>query len=143
MKARQIRRVESNWAEESSMTHDETSIGADLAVNVIDSVENLILEAEAATRPLEVEPYHGKLFELFVAAEAAGAVDEDAESSLSAEEICRELASRWGLTDATRSSFEHQTKLPEKHLSRMRMLWSVMRMWIEWSYSWKRWEEFH
>ena len=24
-----------------------------------------------------------------------------------------------------------------------RLLWSVMRMWMEWDYAWERWEEFH
>ena len=25
----------------------------------------------------------------------------------------------------------------------MRLLWSVMRMWMEWTYAWQRWAEFH
>jgi hypothetical protein len=125
------------------MDQNDTVVGVELSGTIIDRVEDVILEAEQATRPLEVEPYHGQLFELFVTAEAANALRDEAEETLTADEICRELASRWGLTDATRSSFEQQTKLPPKHLARMRMLWSVMRMWIEWSYAWQRWNEFH
>jgi hypothetical protein len=29
------------------------------------------------------------------------------------------------------------------HMNRMRSLWSMMRMWMEWTYAWDRWEEFH
>jgi len=25
----------------------------------------------------------------------------------------------------------------------MRMLWSFLRMWMEWAYAWERWSEFH
>jgi len=125
------------------MTQTGTSPGVDLADNIIDRVENLILEAERETRPLEVEPFHGRLFELFVLSDAAGAIDDDADSQLTAEKICRELAQRWGLAEATRSSLDQQTQIPPRHLARMRMLWSVMRMWIEWTYAWQRWDEFH
>jgi hypothetical protein len=125
------------------MPQSKTPVGAELTETILDRVENLILEAEKATRPLEVDPYHAQLFELFVMAEAAGAVDEDGDASLTADEICRALAGRWGLADATRSSVAQQTQIPAKHLARMRMLWSVMRMWIEWTYAWQRWDEFH
>ena len=29
------------------------------------------------------------------------------------------------------------------HLQKMRSLWSIMRMWMEWTYAWQRWPEFH
>lgn len=114
-----------------------------LEKSILTRLDNLIFEAEKQQKPLEVDPYRGYLFELFVTADAAGYVHEDAETDLTAEGICRKLAARWGLADATRESFEQQTQLPPKHISKMRMLWSVMRMWMEWDYAWKRWAEFH
>ena len=53
------------------------------------------------------------------------------------------MAVRWNLADPTREAFASQRKLPPEHLARMRLLWSVMRMWMEWSYAWERWPEFH
>lgn len=121
----------------------QTSADRSLAQNLIDRLQQLILEAERSTKPLEVDPYRTRLFELFVTAEASGCVQEDAENDLTAEGICRALARRWGLADATRESFEQQTKLPVEHLAKLRLLWSLMRMWMEWDYAWKRWPEFH
>lgn len=122
---------------------EEVSVQNILANEILDRVENLLLTAEKETRPLELEPYRGSLFELFVTAEAAGYVLEEAEPDLSSDGISRELARRWGLTDAARDAFAQQTKLPSEHLSRMRLLWSFMRMWMEWTYAWQRWPEFH
>ena len=118
---------------------DERSLGG----SILARLENLVLEAEKKRRPLEVDPYREQLFELFVTAEAAGYTEEDAEVDLSAEGVCRELGQRWGLGEATRESLEQQSKLSSGHLSKMRMLWSVMRMWMEWTYAWQRWAEFH
>lgn len=114
-----------------------------LADSIIDSVERIIADAEAATRPLEVDPYRGRLFELFVTAEGAGLVQDGANPDLSSDGLCRQLSLRWGLADAARSSTQTGAKLPEVQLQRMRLLWSVMRMWMEWSYAWERWAEFH
>jgi hypothetical protein len=36
-----------------------------------------------------------------------------------------------------------QTRMPADQLAKMRLLWSVMRMWMEWDYAWERWDEFH
>ena len=121
----------------------QTLVGRELADDILDRVEQLVLEAEEATRPLELEPFRGQLFELFVTAEAAGYVQEDADPDLSADGVARQLAQRWNLSSATQQSFENRTKLPSEHLSRMRMLWSCMRMWMEWDYAWRRWSEFH
>ena len=33
--------------------------------------------------------------------------------------------------------------MPADQLAKMRLLWSVMRMWMEWDYAWERWAEFH
>ncbi|MEX0700542.1 MAG: hypothetical protein WD069_00460 [Planctomycetales bacterium] len=114
-----------------------------LANDIVNRVESLIAEAAAARKPLEVDPCRTQLFELFVVANAAGFLADDAEPDLSADGLCRVLAERWGLSDAARQSFESQSKLPPNQLARMRTLWSVMRMWMEWAYAWSRWPEFH
>ncbi|MEZ6125155.1 MAG: hypothetical protein R3C49_18565 [Planctomycetaceae bacterium] len=126
-----------------------------VARTILDSIETLIREAQAATRPLEVDPYRSRLFELFVTADGAGLVGDErqssatgedhdaAETNLSADGVCRLLARRWGLDMAARDSAAQQTKLPAQQLEQMRLLWSVMRMWMEWNYAWCRWEEFH
>ncbi len=57
------------------------------------------------------------------------------ETDLSADGLCRSLARRWGLDMAARDSAAQQTKLPSGQLERMRLLWSVMRMWMEWNYA--------
>lgn len=114
-----------------------------LANDIINRVELLIAEADAARKPLEIDPYREQLFELFVVADAAGLTDDDAATDLSADGICRSLSERWGLASAARESFESQSKLPPAQLAQMRALWSVMRMWMEWTYAWRRWPEFH
>ena len=127
-----------------------------LAVHIVDGVERLVLDAIEKTRPLELDPSRSQLFELFVAAEEAGMIADDSnvgvfdgfdeESSvtdLSADSLCRLLARRWGLDMAAREAQALQTRLPAEQLERMRVLWSMMRMWMEWSYSWRRWEQFH
>lgn len=119
---------------------DETQTLAD---RILDRIEALILEAEQATKPLEVDPYRGQLFELFVTANGAGYTQEGAETDLSADGLCRQLGTRWGLANSARESVTQQTRMPQEHLSKMRLLWSVMRMWMEWDYAWQRWDEFH
>lgn len=127
-----------------------------IAREILNGLENLIQEAQASTRPLEVEPFRSRLFEFFVTADSAGLIsdetqtpafediDEDAnEMDLSSDSLCRLLARRWGLDMAAREAQALQTRLPADQLERMRLLWSVMRMWIEWSYAWRRWTEFH
>jgi hypothetical protein len=126
-----------------SLMTSQTSVGTALAHNILDRVETLLLEAEEALKPLELDPYRSRLFELFVMADAAGFLDEDAAPDLTSDGIARELSERWNLADAARSSIEQQSKLPRAHLSKMRQLWSFMRMWMEWTYAWNRWHEFH
>lgn len=120
-----------------------SSASRDLANDIIRRVANVVNEAEAETKPLELDPYRGQLFELFVMADAAGFISEEAEIDLSADNLCRELASLWGLTDATQDAMTAQSKIPPEQLSKLRTLWSVLRLWMEWDYAWKRWEEFH
>jgi hypothetical protein len=140
------------------MTMLPESIGttASLGGEIIIRIEEIVRDSERHTRPLEMEPYRGQLFELFVTAEGAGFLDEGAETDLSADGLCRRLAERLGLRDAAldaraaahpsgaaAASVERQIRLPERHLAKMRQLWSVMRMWMEWTYAWQRWPEFH
>jgi hypothetical protein len=92
---------------------------------------------------LEIEPFRGQLFELFVTAFQSGYTSEDADPDLTADGVCRELSLRWGLTMAARDAVAQQTKLPPDQLAKMRLLWSLLRMWMEWTYAWSRWPEFH
>jgi hypothetical protein len=150
---------------ESSHSHSEydretpaNSGGAkpSLATHIVNGVERLVLEAIETSKPLEIDPGRSELFQLFVAAEEAGMIADDSnvgvfdgfdeESSvtdLSADSLCRLLARRWGLDMAAREAQALQTRLPADQLERMRVLWSMMRMWMEWSYAWRRWHEFH
>ena len=114
-----------------------------LAKEIVRQIESLLLEAEEKVRPLELDPYRSRLFELFVMADAAGFLVEDAEIDLTADEILRLLAERWGLATAAQQSFQDRRRLPPEHLGKMRLLWSFLRMWMEWTYAWQRWPEFH
>jgi hypothetical protein len=126
-----------------------TSSEPSLAGSIIEQIERVVLEAEESSRPLEVDPFRGRLFELFVMADAADLTKDPTESGdpkrpdLTADGLCRTLGARWNLADALRESSAHHTRLPAKDLARMRLLWSVMRMWMEWTYAWQRWTEFH
>lgn len=115
----------------------------ELARGIVTRVDEIVRRAESQTRPLEVDPYRGELFELFVTAEAAGYVDEAGEFDLTADGLCHQLAERWGLKQAAEQSFTQQSHLPADQLQKMRSLWSIMRMWMEWTYAWSRWNEFH
>ncbi|MEX1231182.1 MAG: hypothetical protein WEB58_13130 [Planctomycetaceae bacterium] len=114
-----------------------------LVTSIIDRIDVLLLQAEAQTRPLEIEPYRSRLFELFVLADGAGYLRENSETNLTADALCRLLAQRWGLAEAAQQATETQTRIPQEQLSKMRLLWSLMRMWMEWTYAWQRWPEFH
>jgi len=124
------------------MTSSSTET-TDLTERIIDRIEQLILEAESQTKPLELDPYRSQLFELFVTADGAGLTNEKSAGALSADSICRSLGLRWGLASAARDAVSQQSRIPPEHLARMRLLWSVMRMWMEWSYAWNRWTEFN
>ena len=116
---------------------------ANLATRILDRIEELILVAERETKPLELDPLRSELFELFVTANGAGYTNEDSDPDLSADGLCRILGSRWGLASAAKSAIESTGRMSADQLSKMRLLWSVMRMWMEWSYAWDRWHEFH
>lgn len=145
----------------SEMTENDSRASSDalkpsLASHIVDGVERLVLDAIKNTQPLEIDPARSQLFGLFVAADEAGMIaddsnvgvfdgfdEESAVTDLSADSLCRLLARRWGLDMAAREAQALQTRLPADQLERMRVLWSMMRMWMEWSYAWRRWNEFH
>jgi hypothetical protein len=147
-------------ANDSSSSNDRvaSATSGTIARAILTGIEELITEAQSKTKPLEVDPSRSKLFEYFVAADEAGLIpddsqvgvfqgfdeDEDSDSlNLSADSLCRLLARRWGLDMAAREAQALQTRIPADQLERMRLLWSVMRMWMEWTYAWRRWAEFH
>ncbi len=110
---------------------------------ILAQIERIVQQADAETRPLELDPARKELFELFVTAHGAGFLDEESPHNLTADELCKQLAHRWGLAEAAQSSVAQQRKLNPQELGHMRLLWSLMRMWMEWTYAWERWEEFH
>ena len=136
--------------------HVSDKVQQTVAEQILNGIEALMDEAKAATKPLEVDPYRSRLFEFFVTADGANLIgdertssasevngDTSDESDLSADGLCRSLARRWGLDMAARDSVAQQSRLAADQLEQMRLLWSVMRMWMEWNYAWCRWEEFH
>ena len=111
--------------------------------NVIAQIQAIIEEAEEKVRPLEMEPFRGRLFELFVVADGAGLLDENAEPNLTSDEIARVLADRWDLRESDAAAKLASGSMAGESLSKMRLLWSFLRMWMEWTYAWQRWQEFH
>lgn len=120
--------------------------------SILGELETVLTEAQAATRPLEIDPWRSRIFSVFAEswrsglipneAEARAFIDadeDDPELQLTADAICRLLAQRWGLDLAAREAQTLQTRLPGDQLERMRLLWSLMRMWMEWSYAWHQW----
>ena len=124
-------------------THSSISETLNLADSILDRLEELILDAERKTKPLELDPYRSQLFELFVMANGAGYTKAGSEPDLSADGLCRLLGSRWELASAAKEAITQQSRIPQEQLAKMRLLWSVMRMWMEWDYAWERWPEFH
>lgn len=114
-----------------------------LAESVYNRLEELLDDAERQVKPLEIDPFRSQLFKLFVTAHGAGYTAEGSEPDLTADGVCRELALRWGLTMAARDAVAQQSRLPPDQLAKMRLLWSLLRMWMEWTYAWDRWDEFH
>jgi hypothetical protein len=105
------------------------------------------LNADEANQPVEIDPHRKRLFELFVLADASGFLVEGSVPDLSCDGIGRELASRWELArqmgGGPKGALPNPSQLPPAQLAKMRLLWSFMRMWMEWSYAWQRWHEFH
>jgi hypothetical protein len=120
-----------------------SSASQELAERLLEEIDDLVYEAEEQTKPLEVEPFRDRLFELFVTAEGAGYLRPGVEPDLTADSLCRQLADRMGLSEAARASMGQLPKLPPDQVAKMRLLWSLLRLWMEWTYAWQRWPEFH
>lgn len=116
---------------------------AALIQTVVDRLQLIIEQAEAETKPLEMDPFRSQLFELFVMADGAAMLDESLEPNLTSDSIATILAERWELRSAALQSMQQASPLAQESLSRMRLLWSFLRMWMEWTYAWQRWNEFH
>jgi hypothetical protein len=128
--------------------HDESNIGAtvseaSLIQTITNRIQAIIEEAETATQPLELDPHRSSLFELFVMADGAGLLDESKDVNLTSDAIAKSLADRWDLRSAAASSVQMQDNFSAESLSKMRLMWSFLRMWMEWTYAWERWSEFH
>jgi hypothetical protein len=115
---------------------------ASLIEHVAAQLQLVVDEAEANTRPLEMEPYRGRLFELFVLANGAGLTDDAVEPNLSSDAVARLLTERWGLQEVN-STAAAARAMSNDGVAKMRLLWSLLRMWMEWCYAWDRWAEFH
>ena len=114
-----------------------------LQEDLLRQVMRVLEAAQLETRPLELDPARTELFSLFVTAHGAGFLEEEGPVDLTADALCKLLAQRWGLDQAAQQSVSAQQKLQGEDLARLRLLWSLMRMWMEWTYAWQRWDEFH
>lgn len=114
-----------------------------LADDIIGQVDELIQQALRDNAPLEVDPVRSRLFELFVTADGAGYLRDEGHPDLTADAFCKILAARWGLDAAAQESVASHSQIPKQNLAQMRLLWSFLRMWMEWTYAWQRWPEFH
>jgi len=125
------------------MSVKNTSPAMALARDLVDRVDEILKGAVFSGQPLELDPQRSQLFELFVMADAAGFLQPDAEPDLSCDGIARELAARWDLARSLGGALPPPDTLEPKQLRSLRLLWSFMRLWMEWTYAWQRWEEFH
>jgi hypothetical protein len=119
------------------------SPGKALAEDLVVRIDEVLQGAAASGQPVELDPQRSRLFELFVMAEAAGFLEEGAGQDLTCDGVARELAARWHLSRDLGGQFRTPSSLPPEQLGRLRLLWSFMRMWMEWTYAWQRWDEFH
>lgn len=127
----------------SRLSPDSSGGELTLVWDVLDRVQAILEDAGSQSRPLEMEPFRSSLFELFVVADGAGLLDEEDPTGLSADNLTRMLGERWKLRTATAESIQQGAPLSQQDLGRMRLLWSFLRMWMEWTYAWRRWAEFH
>lgn len=122
---------------------NRNSPGATLVRDLIDQIAEVLQSAATTGQPIELDPHRARLFELFVMAEATGFLSEGGEFDLSCDGVARELAGRWNLARNLGEGISQPTSLPPEQLKKLRILWSFMRMWMEWTYAWQRWPEFH
>src|SRR4029077_3503449 len=109
------------------------SPSATLVSSLLDQISEVLQSAGANGQPIELDPHRARLFELFVMAEATGFLEEGGKFDLSCDGIARELAARWDLARNLGSGVLQPASLPPEQLSRLRLLWSFMRMWMEWT----------
>lgn len=119
------------------------SPSATLVRDLLDQIAEVLQTAALKGQPIELDPQRARLFELFVMAEATGFLEEGGKFDLSCDGVARELAGRWDLARNLGGGISQPSSLPPEQLSRLRILWSFMRMWMEWTYAWQRWPEFH
>ncbi|WP_437186361.1 hypothetical protein SH668x_003510 [Planctomicrobium sp. SH668] len=112
-------------------------------ISILEQVDAILKNCEEAKRPIEMDPARSELFDLFATVEAAGGLVEDSPIDLSADGLCQALAQKWGLKAATETSVRENSQLNTEQLSQMRILWSLLRLWMEWTYAWNRWSDFH
>lgn len=115
-------------------TPSQTQPAAD---EIVGRVQVICEQALETGRPLELEPTRSKLFDVFADANRSGLTGEGAAA---ADELTRQLGKNWGLDQSAQKSVADQQKLSENDLAKMRLLWSAMRMWMEWDYAWSRWK---
>lgn len=120
-----------------------TTPGSALAHDLIERIDDVLQAAVASGQPLELDPQRAQLFELFVMCDAAGFLEPGAEQDLTCDGIARELAVRWDLARNLGGALPEPGSVEPAKLRPLRLLWSFMRMWMEWTYAWQRWEEFH
>ena len=120
------------------------------AEEVLAQVEAVLNECETKTRPPEVPPYRDRLFALFAAAFDAGLTGDPADrgpgartGDLSADGLCKTLGEKWGLAAAAQKDPAGGPALSGAHVAKLRLLWSLMRMWMDWDLAWRRWPEYH
>ena len=120
------------------------------AEEILAQVEAVLGECEKKTRPPEVVPYRDQLFGLFAAAFDAGLTEDPDErppgaaaEDLSADGLCKTLGEKWGLAAAAQANPEDGPALSAQHVAKLRLLWSLMRMWMDWDLAWRRWPEYH
>ena len=120
------------------------------AEELLAQVEAVLQECEQKTRPPEVIPYRDQLFALFAAAFDAGLTrdPDDREpgapsEDLSADGLCKALGEKWGLAAAAQANPEDGPALSAQHVAKLRLLWSLMRMWMDWDLAWCRWPDYH
>ena len=107
--------------------------------STVRQIVELLEEAVADDRPLEIEPARSRLFELFATAFTAGLTGDG--GPLGPDELTRLVGRRWGLDESAKVATAEQSKLEPADVSKMRVLWSLLRMWMEWDFAWSRWPD--
>ena len=105
--------------------------------SAVGGVFDLLEGAIKANRPLEISPYRDELFEHFARAFADGLTGDD--GPLGSDNLTRLVGRRWNLDESARAVTADQSKFAPEDVARMRAMWSLLRMWMEWDFAWHRW----